>query len=68
MKICIKNGAVGIHDYFKWVTEPFLSNIKTKQMIGFENQNILIYALLVTKRYNTTSQNKLMRLSTFTDK
>ncbi|ARV16631.1 DNA polymerase III subunit alpha [Polaribacter sp. SA4-12] len=57
-----------IHDYFKLVAEPFLPSIKAKQMIDFENQNVLIYGLLVTTRYNTTSQDKLMRLSTFVDK
>jgi DNA polymerase-3 subunit alpha len=36
-------------------------------MIDFENQNVLIYGLLVTTRYNTTSQGKLMSLSTFID-
>ncbi len=57
-----------IHDYFKLVSEPFLSSIKAKEMINFENKNVLIYGFLVTTRYNTTSQNKLMRLSTFVDK
>jgi DNA polymerase-3 subunit alpha len=56
-----------IHDYFKLVSEPLLPSIKAKEMIDFENQNVLIYGLLVTTRYNTTSQNKLMRLSTFID-
>ncbi|WP_341222200.1 DNA polymerase III subunit alpha [Polaribacter atrinae] len=56
-----------VHDYFKLVTEPFLPSIKAKQMIDFENQNVLIYGLLVTTRFNKTSQNKLMRLSTFID-
>jgi len=57
-----------VHDYFKLVTEPFLPSIKAKQMIDFENQHVLIYGLLVTTRFNKTSQNKLMRLSTFIDK
>ncbi|QXP62746.1 DNA polymerase III subunit alpha [Polaribacter sp. HaHaR_3_91] len=56
-----------VHDYFKLVTEPFLPSIKAKQMIDFENQHVLIYGLLVTTRFNKTSQNKLMRLSTFID-
>ena len=33
----------------------------------FENQHVLIYGLLVTTRFDKTSQNKLMRLSTFID-
>ncbi|QXP68501.1 DNA polymerase III subunit alpha [Polaribacter sp. AHE13PA] len=57
-----------VHDYFKLVTEPFLPSIKAKQMIDFESQHVLIYGLLVTTRFNKTSQNKLMRLSTFIDK
>jgi DNA polymerase-3 subunit alpha len=56
-----------IHDYFKLVSEPFWPSIKAKQMIDFENQSVLIYGLLVITRYNTTSQKKLMRLSTFID-
>ncbi len=57
-----------IHDYFKLVSAPFSPSISAKEMIAFENQNVLIYGLLVTSRYNTTSQGKLMRLSTFVDK
>jgi DNA polymerase-3 subunit alpha len=56
-----------IHDYFKLVAEPFLPSIKAKEMIDYTNQNVLIYGLLVTTRFNTTSQGKLMRLSTFVD-
>ncbi|WP_405606232.1 DNA polymerase III subunit alpha [Polaribacter sp. Asnod1-A03] len=56
-----------IHNYFKLVTEPFLPSIKANQMVDFTNQNVLIYGLLVTTRFNKTSQNKLMRLSTFID-
>jgi len=56
-----------IHNHFKLVTEPFLPSIKAKEMIDFTNKNVLIYGLLVTTRFNKTSQNKLMRLSTFID-
>ena len=44
-----------------------MPSIKAKLMIDFENQCVLIYVLLVTTRFNKTSQNKLMRLSTFID-
>lgn len=57
-----------IHDYFKLVTAPFLPSVKATEMIDFTNQNVLLYGLLVTTRYNKTSQGKLMRLSTFVDK
>mgnify|MGYP001563355983 CR=1 FL=1 len=57
-----------IHNYFKLVAETYLPSIKAKQMIDFTNQNVLIYGLLVTTRYNKTSQGKLMRLSTFIDR
>jgi DNA polymerase-3 subunit alpha len=56
-----------IHNYFKLVTEPFLPSIKAKEMNAFSNKNVLIYGMLVNTRYNKTSQNKLMRLSTFID-
>jgi DNA polymerase-3 subunit alpha len=56
-----------IHDHFKWVVAPFLPSIKAKEMINHTNKKVLIYGLLVTTRYNKTSQNKLMRLSTFID-
>ncbi|MFT6699908.1 MAG: DNA polymerase-3 subunit alpha [Porticoccaceae bacterium] len=56
-----------IQDYFKLVTEPFLPSMKAKQMINYENKNVLIYGKLVNTRFNKTSQGKLMRLSTFID-
>ena len=56
-----------IHNYFKLVTEPFLPSVKAKEMNAFSNKNVLIYGMLVNTRYNKTSQNKLMRLSTFID-
>ena len=56
-----------IQDYFKLVTEPFLPSIKAKEMIEYANKNVLIYGKLVNTRYNKTSQDKLMRLSTFID-
>ena len=56
-----------IHDYFKLVAAPYLPSIKAREMIAYTNENVLIYGLLVTTRYNKTSQGKLMRLSTFVD-
>lgn len=50
---------------FKPVAQPYLPSLKAKEMIDFENQNVLIYGFLCTTRYNNTSRNKLMRLSTF---
>lgn len=44
-----------IQDYFKLVTEPFLPSMKAKQMINYENKNVLIYGKLVNTRFNKTS-------------
>jgi len=57
-----------IKDYFNLISEPFNQSVKAKNMIDYSNKDVLIYGLLVTTRYNKTSQGKLMRLSTFIDK
>lgn len=44
-----------------------VTKIIKKKVPIFENQQVLIYGLLITIRPNKTSQNKLMRLSTFID-
>lgn len=56
-----------IHNYFSLVVEEFCTHKKAKEMLQFSNKNILLYGLLVTTRFNKTSQGKLMRLSTFID-
>ena len=56
-----------IHDYFSLLTDKLYPHAKAKDMNQFTNKNVLLYGLLVTTRYNQTSQGKLMRLSTFID-
>lgn len=57
-----------LHSYFDLVSERFCPHILAKEMLEYENKKVLLYGLLVTTRFNKTSQNKLMRLSTFIDK
>jgi hypothetical protein len=47
---------------FKLVAQPYLASLKAKEMIDFENQNVVIHYLLMTTRHEKTSQGKLMRL------
>ncbi|WP_165731011.1 DNA polymerase III subunit alpha [Polaribacter sp. 20A6] len=56
-----------IHDYFSLLADKLCPHTKAKNMPEFSNKNVLLYGLLVTTRYNKTSQGKLMRLSTFID-
>ena len=56
-----------IKNYFNLINEPFQQSVKAKDMSHHTNKDVLIYGLLVTTRYNKTSQGKLMRLSTFID-
>ncbi|MCX7548146.1 DNA polymerase III subunit alpha [Xanthomarina sp. F1114] len=54
--------------YFELIDEVMERDICAKNMSQYANKEVIIYGNLVTTRYNTTSQGKRMRLSTFVDK
>ncbi|HLV40568.1 DNA polymerase III subunit alpha [Xanthomarina sp.] len=54
--------------YFELIDEVMEQDICAKNMDRHVNKEVVIYGNLVTTRYNTTSQGKRMRLSTFVDK
>ena len=54
--------------YFELIDEIMEHDICARDMPEYVNKKVIIYGDLVTTRYNTTSQGKRMRLSTFIDK
>lgn len=54
--------------YFDLIDEIMEHDICAKNMSQYANKEVIIYGNLVTTRFNTTSQGKRMRLSTFVDK
>lgn len=54
--------------YFDLIDEALVNDIKSDDMCANVNKQVIMYGNLVNTRHNTTSQGKLMRLSTFVDK
>jgi DNA polymerase-3 subunit alpha len=54
--------------YFNLIDETLENDIASDNMCHHVNKQVIMYGNLVNTRHNTTSQGKLMRLSTFVDK
>ncbi|WP_024480754.1 DNA polymerase III subunit alpha [Cellulophaga baltica] len=56
-----------LYSYFDLISEEILSDAKAKDMQHHQHKELLLYGILVNTRFNTTKNNKNMRLSTFVD-
>ncbi len=55
-------------NYFDLIDDPLHKHILAKDMKNHINQKVLLYGTLVNTRFHKSSQGKLMRFCTFTDR